>query len=336
MSKHELQVARVVAEHKTQYIIRYDGTEILATVRGKFHLEEDFPKVGDFVEFVKSSSGQGFIEKVLPRKTKVVRDNSERSRRFVLERPQVIVANVDVVFIVMGLDNDFNKSRLERYILLAKQSDVKAVIVLNKVDMVKDPEIYEMDVKKVSGDIPVHLVSALSGFGMEFLLPFFSSGETGVLLGSSGSGKSTITNWLLGKEKQAVQNVREDDSRGRHTTTSRELFSLPRGGYLIDTPGMRGLGMVDDFLKVDQGVLRDIELLIKNCSFSDCDHEKSEGCAVLDSIQKGELEQKHFDNYQKLKKESEQSKKKVTRETIVNRKKRVQNIYKDRKNIDEE
>lgn len=336
--ENKKNIARVVGEHKTTYILRSDEGEYTATVRGKFHLEEDFPKVGDFVEFVETSEGKGFIESVLPRKTKIVRDVSERSRRMVLERPQVIVTNVDVMCIVMGVDNDFNINRLERYILLAKKNNIRAVVVLNKIDTVTNPAFYEVEVKRIVPEVPVHLISALQGDNRESLLQYVSKGATVVLLGSSGSGKSTITNWLLGNDVQAVQGVRSDDSRGRHTTTSRELFNLPGGGFLIDTPGMRGLGLVEGVIDVEENFYEQINSLIAQCHFSDCDHKKSEGCMVIDAIQKGELDKDRFDHYQKLEKEKLVSNKKITKESSLQRKKRIQRLSKDRrsKHLDED
>jgi ribosome biogenesis GTPase len=202
----------------------------------------------------------------------------------------------------MGLDGDFNVSRLERYLLLARESEVLPVVVLNKCDTVEDVGLYKSGVKQAVGDVPVHAVSALTGEGMETLLTYFKSKTTVVLLGSSGAGKSTITNWLLADNRQVVRGVRNDDSHGRHTTTARQLFLLPDGGHLIDTPGMRELGVYStEEQEAEVFVL--LDTLASQCRFSNCDHEKSTGCAILAAIESGKIESRQLQNYLKLQRE---------------------------------
>lgn len=286
---------RVVVEHKASYGVLSDGVEYVATVRGHFHEGEarDFPKVGDYVVLTVLEEGKGVIETVLPRSSEVVRKSAHD------DTPQVIVANIDVMFIVMGLDADYNLRRLERYLVLAKQSDVEPVVILNKSDVTNDVSGRIAEVEAVSGGVAVHAVSAKSGSGMGVFSTYFTQSVTAVLLGSSGAGKSTITNYLLSETAQDTQAVRSDDSRGRHTTTTRELFSLPSGGFLIDTPGMRELGFVSEE-DATEGAFSDVELRAYDCKFSNCDHIKSAGCAVQAAIAAGEIDQKHFDNYLKL------------------------------------
>jgi ribosome biogenesis GTPase len=289
--------ARVIEEHKTNYIISEGDVEFVATVRGSFFTDNDFPKVGDFVLYSEVGDDKAVIEEVLPRTSTVVRKAVETGT------PQVIVANVDIIFIVMGLDGDFNISRLERYLLLAKQSNVKSVVVLNKSDIVESVDAYVTEVLSVTGDTPVHSLSSLSGDGMDVFLKYFTKDTTAVLLGSSGAGKSTIINRLLGHDKQTVMEVRTDDSRGRHTTTSRQLFSLPTGGFLIDTPGMRELSVIHTTTEDEGAIFELIDTLSRRCKFTNCDHEKSKGCAVLDAVTAGTVTERQLRNYLKLQRE---------------------------------
>ncbi len=289
-----MKKARIIEEHRTNYIIAEEDNEFVATVRGSFFYEKNFPKVGDYILFTAASLGKAVIEEVLPRTSTVVRKEVETGAS------QIIVANVDIIFIVVGLDGDFNLNRLERYLLLAKQSDIKAVVLLNKCDGVDDAAEYIEQVGTVATGIPVLAISALTGQGMEALLAHFTATTTAVLLGSSGAGKSTITNRLLNQAKQKVRGVRIDDSRGRHTTTSRQLFALPTGGFIIDTPGMRELSVLDSTTKDENVVFEKIDEISKRCQFTNCDHAKSVGCAVLAAVETGEITERQLENYQKL------------------------------------
>ncbi len=294
-----MKTARVIEEHKTSYIISDGDNEFTATVRGAFFNDGNFPKVGDYVNYavVTNTNGQAVIEEIKPRTTAIVRKSKKTGGE------QVIVANVELMVIVMGLDSDFNISRLERYLLLAKQSKVKAVVILNKSDSVEDIKKYINLAEDVAGAVPVHAVSALTAENMEVLLTYLTPNTTAVLLGSSGTGKSTITNWLLQEDKQKVKSVRADDSRGRHTTTARQLFALPSGGYLIDTPGMRELNVISNTIDDESVVFKKIDILTKQCQYSKCDHEKSEGCAVLAAVEKKEISERQVRNYLKLQRE---------------------------------
>jgi len=288
---------RVIEEHKTKYMVSLEGEVVTATVRGSFFETDMFPKVGDYVMCEKASEGKVTIEEIVPRTSHISRTAVETGA------VQIIVANVEFIFIVIGLDNDFNISRLERYLLLAAQSNITPVIILNKLDIVDNIDEYLEKVASVAQDIPVHAISATSGEDMTELLEYFKNEATVVLLGSSGAGKSTITNWLLKDDVQDVSEVRGDDSRGRHTTTSRQLFELPHGGYLIDTPGMRELGVIDTSVEDEEEVFSIIDNFSGQCKFTDCDHEKSDGCAVLNALTSGDISQRQLDNYQKLKRE---------------------------------
>jgi ribosome biogenesis GTPase len=204
------------------------------------------------------------------------------------------------MFIVIGLDADFNLNRLERYILLAEQSKILPILLLNKCDVVDDVTEYMLLTSQRFPTVTNHVISAVTGYNMEILYKYLPKGTTVVLLGSSGAGKSTITNWLLNHKQQEVRNVREDDSHGRHTTTSRQLFLLPCGAYLIDTPGIRELGLLGE---VEGDTFLDIELIANKCQFTKCDHVKTKGCAVVEAVTSGIISQKQIDNFLKLKRE---------------------------------
>lgn len=286
---------RIIQENKTNYILA-DGTkEYSAVVRGKFHTADGFPKVGDYVEYVMTGKDEVVIENILPRKTQIVRKAAGTGND-----QQVIVANVDTILIVMGLDEDFNLNRLDRYILLAEQSSIEPIIVLNKSDVVPNPEEFLEQVTSRHPHLEVRLVSAGTGTNTNALHTYLDTNVTAVLLGSSGAGKSTITNWLLNHATQDTQEVRADDGRGRHTTTARHLFTLPNGAYLIDTPGMRELALVGE---VDGSVSEQVDELRQQCKFRDCDHEKSLGCAVQAAIAEGLLTSEQLTSLLKLKRE---------------------------------
>jgi ribosome biogenesis GTPase len=299
---------RVKEEHRNRYVLQTEKGELSASVRGKLYLEHSLgesvvPKVGDYVHFEMVDNEQAVITEILPRGNSFVRLSAHD------RVPQVIVANVDVGIIVQGLDGDFNVKRLERYLKLVEQSGARPIVVLNKSDMAENIELQVRDVKKVANYVTCYVTNAKSGEGMERLEKALKEGETAVFIGSSGAGKSTITNYLLREEKQETKDVREDDSRGRHTTTSRQLFALPNGAFVIDTPGMRELSLLDD----DSGtsIFGDIEDLALRCKFRDCDHDRSAGCAILAAIENGEISQKHFDNFIKLQHEGEHEAAKV-------------------------
>jgi len=292
-----MTTGRVIEAHRTNFKVKTDRGVYLATVRGNFHHEGDFPKVGDRVELSTLDTEKAVIERVCERHSVIKRKAPDK------EEEQIIVANVDLILIVMGLDGDYSLSRLERYLLLAEQSEIEAVVLLNKLDVVEDGVTYLDEVSRMANKWPIIMISALTGENMDELLKYLPSGKTAVLLGSSGAGKSTITNWLLDEERQAVKEIRGDDSHGRHTTTSRQLFDLPNGSYLIDTPGMRELGVIEADQADEARVFEKIENLAKQCKFRNCEHEKSSGCAVITAVEEGEITARELKNYYKLQKE---------------------------------
>jgi ribosome biogenesis GTPase len=307
--------ARVVAVHKETSIVRGpDGVDRSAVVSGRFRFDalapSDYPAVGDWVT-VANGHEPAVITAVHPRRSAFVRSAADATRRSAgnLVDEQVLAANVDVAFLVAGLDNDFNVRRLERYLAVAWSSGVRPVIVLNKADVAIDLEHRLIDVASIAPAVPIVVLSALTGDHLADLSPYLVAGQTAVVLGSSGVGKSTLVNALLGELRQATAAVRGDDSRGRHTTTHRELFELPGGAMLIDTPGIRALEVAG----ADEGIetaFDEITELAATCRFSDCRHEGEPGCAVRAAVADGRLSEDRLASHRKLEREVAHSERK--------------------------
>ncbi|KKQ14868.1 MAG: hypothetical protein US25_C0018G0004 [Candidatus Moranbacteria bacterium GW2011_GWE1_36_7] len=295
----EKNIARVAVENRGGYLLYNKDGELTGMVQGKFMRsakdETDYPKVGDWVVVEKlQGEAKAIIKSILPRKSKISR---KRAGEDVAE--QIIAANIDIVFIVQGLDGDFNISRLERYVAMSKEGGCEPVIILNKADLSPDPKAKLEEVSQKISGIKIFLVSAQNGQGVEDVRNLIQEGLSVVFVGSSGVGKSTLVNALLGIDLQKTQEVRLDDSRGRHTTTKRELLLLPSGGILIDTPGMRELGLWASQDALGEA-FDDIEIFAQRCKFNDCDHTHSAGCAVLKALQEGKIDQQRYDSFIKL------------------------------------
>ncbi|HEV2708452.1 MAG TPA: ribosome small subunit-dependent GTPase A [Pyrinomonadaceae bacterium] len=291
---------RILLQHNKIYLVYTAGGEIYAEVAGRLLHEargrEDLPAVGDWVTLrrAEGETARATIHAVLPRKSKFSR-KAAGSRT----EEQVVAANVDTVFLVTGLDNDFNPRRLERYLIMAHESGAHPVIVLNKADLVEDHAEKVREVERIAAGVPVVSMSARRGEGVEQLLPFVGAGQTVALMGSSGVGKSTIVNRLLGDEAQRTQEVRRGDDRGKHTTTHRELLLLPGGGLVMDTPGMRELQL----LVSDRGLretFEDVETLAAECRFSDCRHEGEPDCRIREALADGTLAPERYESYRKM------------------------------------
>ncbi len=298
--------ARVIAVHKETAIIRgHGGRDVPAAVSGRFRFDalapSDYPAVGDWVAV---SGEPPVIAAVVPRRSAFVRSASDANRRTAghLADEQVLAANVDVAFLVAGLDHDFNLRRLERYLAVAWSSGVTPVIVLNKADVADDLVGRRVAVDSIAPGVPVVVLSALTGDHLVDLEPHLGPGRTAVVLGSSGVGKSTLVNALLGEGRQSTGAVRDGDSRGRHTTTHRELFELPDGALLIDTPGIRSLEVAGADLGVEVA-FDDIAELAAACRFSDCRHEDDPGCAVRGALIDGRLSEERLASHRKLERE---------------------------------
>jgi ribosome biogenesis GTPase len=255
----------------------------------------DLPAVGDWLalEPVSGHPPQAAVREVLSRTGTFVRQRSSDGQ------PQVLAANVDTAFLVSGLDHDLNLRRLERYLVLATDGGVTPVVVLNKVDIALDLQRAVAEVHRIAAGTRVVVTSAVDGTGVGELRRYLEPGTTACLLGSSGAGKSTLTNTILGEERQVTEELREDDSKGRHTTSHRELFAVPAGGLLIDTPGLRTVGVLGDEEAVG-ATFDEVESLARSCRFSDCRHETEPGCAVRAAIDAGTLSPDRLASQQKL------------------------------------
>ena len=298
--------ARVALEHTHIYRIFTQTGEWLARVSGRLRHRAahrtDFPAVGDWVAVEPPTAGGGDarIRTVLPR-------TSRFSRRAAGDptEEQIVAANIDTVFLVSGLDGDFNPRRIERYLVVASDSGATPVIVLNKADLLEDESVRAKLVEEVRGLAPgvdVHAVSCRAPGGVDVLRGYLGFGQTGALLGSSGVGKSSIVNQLIGHELLRTREVRISDSRGRHASTSRQLVLLPEHGVLIDTPGMRELQLWETSESVAE-TFADLDALAASCRFRDCQHGSEPGCAVRAAIEAGELPVQRLESFHKLRDE---------------------------------
>jgi ribosome biogenesis GTPase / thiamine phosphate phosphatase len=256
------------------------------------------PCVGDWVAVEdRTDENQTIIQEILPRKSKFSRKVAGD-----LADEQIVATNVDTIFLVSGLDQEFNERRIERYLAVAWDSGATPVVILNKLDVCDSPEEKKQQVEMIAPGVEIILTDAKTGNGVNELNKFCGFGKTVAFLGSSGVGKSTLVNVLIGEEKMKTGEIREDDSRGRHTTSHRELFFSPDGGMIIDTPGMREIQLwgEEDTLA---NAFSDVEELGEKCKFRNCIHENEPGCAVREAVDTGELSQARLNNYIKLKKE---------------------------------
>ena len=302
--------ARITAVHKERYeiVCEYGITHARLKTKEYFVDTREFPTTGDFVMVNYIENGDSQIITTLPRKTFL-----SRREPGPIPRDQAVAANFDYVFLMQSLNLDFNPKRLERYLTLAWQSGATPVILLTKADQVEDYWDYLTQVERVATGVNIHVISAHTGYGLHRLNAYLQPGKTIAFLGSSGVGKSSLVNALAGEEIMAVSAIREDDSKGRHTTTHRQLIRLSSGVMIIDTPGMRELGMWEVAEGLDQA-FADVEAFLGKCRFSDCKHETEPGCAIKAAIASGELDISRWESYRKLKEEA------VDRDEMMRRK----------------
>jgi ribosome biogenesis GTPase len=296
--------ARVIVQQRGLYEIVTDLGELSATLAGKFaHNAEDgdYPVTGDWVAVqARPAEGSATIQDVLPRSSTFIRRASGPGAA----RGQVVAVNVDVALLAASMNADLNARRLERYLATAWESGAEPVIVLTKADTCADAEARMNEIEAVAMGVPVLAISAVTGAGLDALRAYLRPGHTAVLIGSSGVGKSTLVNALAGRAQMATQAIREDDARGRHTTTHRELVLLPSGALILDTPGMRELGLWEAGDGVS-AAFADIEALAVQCRFHDCRHHSEPGCAIIDALDSGALDAARWKAYGKLQRELE-------------------------------
>lgn len=291
---------RIIEVQREQYTIVTEFGEKYAKLKGSIFYKEDknavYPTVGDFVLVKRNIQGEDIIYKVLERKSKFSRMDTFN------EIEQLVAANFDYVFIITSLNHDFNIKKMERYLTSAWQSGAQPVIILTKLDLCPDCGSYLEQLERVALGVQIFAVSSITGEGLESLKEYLKPSKTIVFLGSSGVGKSSLVNAIAEEEIMKVNTIRENDSKGRHTTTHRQLNMLRSAAMIIDTPGMRELGMweaADGRTKA----FSEIEELSKNCRFSNCTHEAEPGCAIKAALSSGELSLARWENYKKLEKE---------------------------------
>ena len=302
--------ARITAQHKERYeiVCQYGITHARLKTKAYYAGSELFPTAGDYVMVNYIENGDSQILATLPRRTCF-----SRREPGPIPRDQAVAANFDYVFILQSMNRDFNRKRLERYLTVAWQSGATPVVLLTKADLAEDPAFYLAQAEQTAAGAEVHAVSARTGFGLDGLRPFLQPGKTLVFLGSSGVGKSSLVNALAGETLMSTGGIREDDAKGRHTTTHRQLLRLNSGVLIIDTPGMRELGMWE----ISEGLedaFADVERYLGRCRFSDCRHEREPGCAIRAALASGELDPARWESYQKLRSEA------VDREELLRRK----------------
>jgi ribosome biogenesis GTPase len=309
--EEKLTVGRIAVEYKNMYKVYCEKGEFLASVPGKLMYSargrEDYPAVGDWVllDNISEAGGRATIKYIFNRKSKFARKIAGNTFD-----EQIVAVNIDILFICMSLNQNYNLRRLERYVIMGWDSGARPVILLTKTDLCDDIEVKLEEVENTAPGVEVLCLSSYTGQGVDELKALIKPGNTVAFLGSSGVGKSTLINTLMGEEVLDTQEVSSCGDRGRHTTTHRELMLRPDGSVVIDTPGMRELHLLDAGESVDTA-FEDIDILAANCKFSDCSHSGEPGCAVQAAIEEGTLEQSRFTSYLKLRKEAEYMKRKI-------------------------
>jgi len=306
----DFEVARVIAQHKGAYKVKNASGEYLAKITGKQMFDaagrEDYPAVGDWVAISEADKEHAVIQKVLPRKTIIKRRRGDKNRIGEKNETQIIAANIDVALIIESVDRDYNLNRIERYFAIARDSDIKPAVILNKIDLISEEELNLKlsQIKNRLGDVDIIPTSTLTDEGLAELKEYIAKGKTYCFLGSSGVGKSSLINKLLRERIIKTGSVSSYSGRGKHVTTSREMYFLADGGIVIDNPGVREVGMTDVSVGIDD-IFDEINTLAKKCKYNDCTHMHEPGCEVLAAVKSGQLDEEKYSNYISLKKESE-------------------------------
>jgi len=327
------RVGRVISEHKERYVVKtteneYDA-EIIGNLRFSAHKRSDFPAVGDWVAISEYEENKVLIHTIFPRKTIIERQSVGKQGE-----KQIIATNIDFAFIVQAVDRDFNINRIERYLTICNTSNVKPIIILNKIDLIEDSELIKLisNVQDRIKQVPVITISNETLIGINRLKEIITKGKTYCLLGSSGVGKSTLLNNLSGKKLMRTNTISTSTNKGRHVTSHRELLVLENGGILIDNPGMREVGIADstDGLEI---TFETIVELSRNCKYKDCTHMTEIDCEVIAAVENGEIDKSSYENYLKMEREKEHFE-----STIVEKRKKdkdfgkmIKNYKKDRK-----
>ncbi len=303
MENKNKKIARVICEYKGAYKVKADAEEFLAKITGKQMFEalsrEDYPAVGDWVVIEELPQHQAVIKEILPRKT-IIKRKSVRQNDV-----QVIAANVDVAFVVESFGRDFNLNRFERYFSIVHNGEIKPAIILNKIDLISEQELKDklQQIKNRFPDIDVIATSIVNDSELDELKKYMEQGKTYCFLGSSGVGKSSLINKLLGKNIIKTEDISLYSERGKHITTARQMYFLENGAVVIDNPGMREVGMADAGYGIDD-LFEEISSLSMQCKYKDCTHTHESGCKVLDAIKSGKIDKKKYLNYLNLKKEA--------------------------------
>ena len=327
-------IGRVTQEHRERYVVS-DGeneyaSEITGNLRFSANSRADFPAVGDWVAMTTYDSDQAIIHKILPRKSVL-----ERQAVGKFGEIQIISTNIDVAFIIQAINNNFSINRLERYLTICYSANIEPVLVISKIDLSTEKDIQEAisTLEKRDKKVKYILLSNMTLTGLDQILDFIQKGKTYCVVGSSGVGKSTLINNLLKKNVLKTQQISLSTNKGRHTTDHRELFVLENGGIIIDTPGMKELGMTDNTEGI-KTTFQEIVNIAINCKFSDCKHINETGCAVIDALNNGTIDKDSYDNYQKIQKEQERFQTSVSEKRKKDKAfgKMIKNYFKDNKN----